>query len=288
MLLLANKNVRKKALKASKNVAKAALIVGGAGALAYSAYKLLKRTDFDMPADMTTNFTLAPEASTSAEVEKISHQIFDERMNAIEQARIELLAKLELKNQQHERITNLQQQIEQKKIQIENNNQQYIVPLEREIENLQKNVDSAKRLLEAAQNVYNAAWNDLKDEQNRLAREEYKLDEIYDKNQIWNPAWYIEKGNQERLVQQLRSNVAMYQNEANAQQSRVVSRTNDYNIALESKKTAIERLNSYKSTYITTLQNELTALQQTLAMYQITFDAISEEIAKLQKITSGA
>ena len=288
MLLLANKNVRKKALKASKTAAKAAIIVGGAGALTYAAYKLLKRTNFDMPADMTTNFTLAPEASTSAEVEKISHQIFDERMNAIEQARIELLAKLELKNQQHEKITNLQQQIEQKKIQIQTNNMQYIIPLQNEINNFDSAVYSAKRILENAQNSYNEAWNRLKPVQNELAAEETKLDAIYDRNEWWNPVWYLEKGNQERLVQQLRAIEAQIQNDVNIQQSNLTARTNDYNRALETKKSAIERLNSYKSMYITALQNELTALQQTLATYQISFDAINEEIMKLEKITGGA
>ena len=287
MLLLADKRVRKKALNVSKTAAKGALIVGGAGALAYAAYKLLQKPNFEKPEDMPLDFKLAPEAATQAEVTKIATEIFDERTSAIEQARNELLAKLELKNQQHEKITNLQQQIEQKKQQINTNNQQYVVPIERSLPELQRNVDAAKAVLEQVQNAYNAAWNTLKDEQNKLAVADFDLDKIYDRNEWWNPAWYIEKGNQERLVQQLRANVTGYQNALNVQQSNLSARTNDYNIALETKKSAIERLNSNKATYITPLQNELTALQQTLNMYQVAFDAINEEIIKLQNIVNG-
>jgi len=281
--LLADKRVRKTAARSAKRAAKTAapiILVGGAGALVYALLKKQKNFEF---IEGPTEYIPSPQYTTTAETREIARETTYSTLDDIERLKTELNDKIALREQQQQiineitqQIQSVQQQIQQKENELANasfsltiQDVDYILP------GLQNNVTTAKTA------VYNAR-NRTGDAQDTVANLEYELQQIYARNEWWNPAWYIEKGNKEVELQRARSELENQRLNQQNLESYLLERENALNEALQRKNTATQQKNDWISQYITPLENQRLALEQTRNSYTIAFDAINLEIQRLQ------
>jgi len=288
LFLLATAKKPKISEKTRKTAGKMALY-GAVGAGSWLLYKYLSK---NKPAEFLegpTELVEAPEGATHAEVHQIAQQTVNTTLNEITRLQTEYLEKITLRDRQKLKIDEIQSQIDSVEQQIRSHDAKLaefddkIAGWDWDIENIHKiNFNNSER-------VYLAARNTAGQQRSKLATLEYELDAIYDRNEFWNPAWYIEKGNKEREVQQQRSDTTIAEtNEASAY-SQYLTHLNALNGAKQNRDNEIVRKNDYFSTNVQPLINQKMALEQTKKTYVIAFDAINIELETLKQqiIASG-
>ena len=283
MFLLADKRVRKTAARSAKRAVKTAapiILVGGAGALVYALLKKQKNFEF---IEGPTEYIPSPQYTTTAETREIARETTYSTLGDIERLKTELNEKISLREQQKQKIDEIkaqiqdvQQQILQKQTELDLCSfVRIIAETEQQIPALRSNYDTARTAVYNARNRTGAA-------QATVANLEYELQQIYARNEWWNPAWYLQKGDKEVELQRARSELETARLNQQNLESYLLERENALNEALQRKNAAIEQKNDWISQYITPLENQRLSLEQTRNSYTIAFDAINLEIQRLQ------
>jgi chromosome segregation ATPase len=282
MMLLANKKIRR---GATKTAAGAVIAVGAGAGILYLISKLNQKSDIVKPAQHV-EYISAPPTTTSAEVEQIVEQSISNRNSAIEEARRLLLEKLELQNQQKRQISELESQITVKQNELDRKQSQR-VSLQSEVDRVRNEVATAESNYITQRNNYQKTLDYVNKQKVKMAELNKELDDIYQRNEWWNPIWYLEKGNKEVEVQSFRTQLSADETRLANDQAMMNNTESAWNSKKRELDTTISKLNAYIGSNITPVENELTVLQQTLSMYQVAFDAIGSEIENLKKITGG-
>jgi DNA repair exonuclease SbcCD ATPase subunit len=283
VFLLADKRVRKRAAKTAKTAAKTAQIVipvVGGGLLLYSWLKNRKPVEY---IEGPTEYIAPPPTTTQSEVVEIARETTYSTLGDIERLKTELNEKISLREQQKQKIDEIkaqiqdvQQQILQKQTELDLCSfVRIIAETEQQIPALRSNYDTARTAVYNARNRTGAA-------QATVANLEYELQQIYARNEWWNPAWYLQKGDKEVELQRARSELETARLNQQNLESILLERENALNEALQRKNDALAQKNAWIGQYITPLENQSLALEQTRNSYTIAFDAINLEIQRLQ------
>jgi chromosome segregation ATPase len=267
------------------------LIAVGLGAGGYYLYKNKKLDDFPAIINAPTRLEEQPELrQSSAEVDMIAQQKAQQAQAELARAQQEIIAAELEREQNNARILEYRNQIAQIQSQITALEQQKAQINQQKL-GADSLVQQRQNELNNAQAQYNAQKNATSSLLQQQSQVQKKIQDLYDEYwRVYKNDWVIANNMNYKAKKQpldndllsINSKITIQSANENNAWAQLQNAQNNLNIAINERDRIARDLSAFDSTNLAPLRTQINALEQTINMYVIAYNAAEEKIAKIR------